>query len=509
MFDSMRVTNQIVPKNRQSIKRKADEEAQKQTAQAEGESSGSTNLAQSKGLQYVQDLQDGKKPASRVTSPVANNYAYNNQVQNVNIQRSMGGSSSIRSNSVGANRVQPKTSQKTQTTEASQTQGSSLSGVISPKINIAQVIGDFKNTAHAIGTPEEIFEDVNMYLSLVEKQTKKDGANVKVVQSNLRNAAGLLDQYISDTLNKESKVVENWVEAIFLQQVDYKYNTEDVNEAFLVQMPENNKAEEKATEPVVSKSPEPEQPKMDAMLKNLFTSARLITKKGNDDLAISTYQKAIERSKEIGDKDSQSKISFEMGRIYDKKDDLISALKNYNEAATVATDDNVKVKAHYAMAQIYDDVKQFKPAIEHYMAAVSFAGETDNFKAQVKSLTKIGNIFADKYDKEAFNVYEDAKIVADESKDFKSKGYVSSTIAGAYDKFNKPTDALKYYSDAVKNYKKAGVDDKVAINYKKAGELMIDYNREDKGKNLIKKAIMFAKKANNENLIKELEMEIA
>ena len=85
------------------------------------------------------------------------------------------------------------------------------------------------------------------------------------------------------------------------------------------------------------------------------------------------------------------------------------------------TDDNVKVKAHYAMAQIYDDVNQFKPAIEHYMAAVSFAGETDNFKAQIKSLTKIGNIYADKYDKEAFNVYDDAKIVADESKDFKNK----------------------------------------------------------------------------------------
>ena len=185
------------------------------------------------------------------------------------------------------------------------------------------------------------------------------------------------------------------------------------------------------------------------------------------------------------------------------------ALENYNTAATIATDDNVKVKAHYAMAQIYDDVNQFKPAIEHYMAAVSFAGETDNFKAQIKSLTKIGNIYADKYDKEAFNVYEDAKVVADESKDCKNKGYVSSTIATAYDKFNRPTDALKYYSDAVKNYTEAGVDEKVAINYKKAGQLMIDYNKGDKGRNLIQKAIAFAKKANNEDLVKELKQELA
>lgn len=499
MFDSMRVTNQIVPKNRQSIKRKADEEASKQTAQAEAESGGSTNLAQSRGLQYVQDLQNGKSPRRPVTSPVANNYAYNNQVQNINVQRRTTPQHAVNSASAGM-----------QSSSVGAVQNSSqVSKMISPKINIAQVIGDFKNTAHAIGTPEDIFDEVNTYLSLVEKQTKKDGANVKVVQSNLRNAAGLLDTYISNTLNKESKVVENWVEAIFLQQVDYKYNTEDINEAFLVQMPEN-KNEEKA-ESVQSQQvqTEPEKPKMDAVLKNLFSSAKNIAKKGNDDLALSTYQKAKTRSVELQDKDNESKISFEIGKIYDKKDDLVSALENYNNAVTTATDDNVKVKAHYAMAQIYDDVNQFKPAIEHYMAAISFAGETENFKAQIKSLTKIGNIYADKYDKEAFNVYEDAQVVAEESKDDKNKGYVSSTIASAYDRFNKPTSALKYYSDAVKNYKKAGVNEKVAINYKKAAELMIDYNKGDKGKNLIQKAITFAKKTNNEKLVKELELEIA
>lgn len=494
----MRVTNQIVPKNRQSIKRKADEEASKQTTQAEAESGGSTNLAQSRGLQYVQDLQDGKSPRRPVNSPVANNYAYNNQVQNINVQRRTTPQHAVNSAPAGM-----------QSSSATSVQNSSqVSKMISPKINIAQVIGDFKNTAHAIGTPEDIFDEVNTYLSLVEKQTKKDGANVKVVQSNLRNAAGLLDTYISNTLNKESKVVENWVEAIFLQQVDYKYNTEDINEAFLVQMPENKNEEKVESVQPQQVQTEPEKPKMDAVLKNLFSSAKNIAKKGNDDLALSTYQKAKARSVELQDKDNESKISFEIGKIYDKKDDLVSALENYNNAVTTAIDDNVKVKAHYAMAQIYDDVNQFKPAIEHYMAAISFAGETENFKAQIKSLTKIGNIYADKYDKEAFNVYEDAQVVAEESKDDKNKGYVSSTIASAYDRFNKPTNALKYYSDAVKNYKKAGVNEKVAINYKKAGELMIDYNKGDKGKNLIQKAITFAKKANNEKLVKELELEI-
>ena len=160
------------------------------------------------------------------------------------------------------------------------------------------------------------------------------------------------------------------------------------------------------------------------------------------------------------------------------------------------------------MAQIYNDVNQFKPAIEHYMAAIAFAGEKDNLKAQIQSLTKIGDIYSDKYDKEAFNVYEHAEILAEESKDDKNKGYVSSTIANAYDKFNKPTKALKYYSEAVKNYEKEGANNKVALNYERAGELMIDYKKGEKGKNLIQKAIQYAKKANNEKLVKKLEAEI-
>ena len=38
---------------------------------------------------------------------------------------------------------------------------------------------------------------------------------------------------------------------------------------------------------------------------------------------------------------------------------------------------------------------------------------------------------------------------------------------------------------------------------------MIDYQKADKGKILIQKAIAYAKRANNENLVKELNQELA
>ncbi len=517
MFESLRVGPQLTPKNNQIIKRNEDEEAKKKANEAEGEAKQGSNLAQSRGLKYVEDLQNGKHPQNPNVG--GNNYAYNNQVQNAQMARPMARPMQRPMNNqmgVGMNRpmgsgqmARPMggVQQPVQSQATAPIAGASQTKMISPKINIAQVIGDFKNTARAIGTPEDIYEEVDTYLGLVEKTTKKDTPNVKAVQSNLRNAAGLLDKYISDTLNKDSKVVENWVEAIFLQQVDYKYNTEDVNEAFLVKMPEDKKAEEPSqTQP--TQNAEPQKPQMDSELKQLFKDGKFASKAKDSITALNTFERAINRAIEIGDKESQAKITFEVAQVYDHDDDLPRALANYNKAIETTTDNNVKVKAHYSMAQIYDDVKQFKPAIEHYMAAISFAGETDNFKAQTQSLTKIGNMYTDKYDKEAFNVYEDAKTVADESKDASVKGYVSSSIANAYNKFNKPEKAMRYYSDAVKNYKQAGSDEKVAINYKKAGELMQDYQRMDKGKNLIQKAILYAKKANNDNLVKELEKDL-
>ena len=83
-------------------------------------------------------------------------------------------------------------------------------------------------------------EEVNGYLSLIETQVKKDNPNTKLVKSNLKNASSILDNYISQTLNKDSKVVENWVDALFLQQVDFKYNEEEINPQFLVKFPQGS-----------------------------------------------------------------------------------------------------------------------------------------------------------------------------------------------------------------------------------------------------------------------------
>ena len=105
-------------------------------------------------------------------------------------------------------------------------------------LGIAQILKDFRNTIKAISTPADIEEEVNRYLQIVEQQVREPKPQVNLIQSNLKIAASLLDRYISDTLNKDSKVVQNWLDALFLQRINYNYNADEINPSFLVRFPE-------------------------------------------------------------------------------------------------------------------------------------------------------------------------------------------------------------------------------------------------------------------------------
>lgn len=380
-------------------------------------------------------------------------------------------------------------------------------------INIAQILKDFRGTTKAIGAPDELADEVNMYLALVEKQVQKENADTKLVRSNLKNASALLDAYITETLQRPSNVVENWIEALFLQQIDYKFNEEEINPHFLVKFP--NKAnkddetrdatdDEEDSENKKNKSNKTLNIPKDEKLKSLFIQAKKHAYNNNFKKAMEVFKEALDRAIEVEDKETESKVLYEIGKIYDKNDYLAQALTSYSKSLQATSDFSVKTKAHYSMAQIYDDVAQFEPAINHYMSSISYAGENENLIAQSTSLTKIGNIYSDEYKKEAFDFLLEAGLIVAETKDAKAKGFVSSNIANAYNKFNEPQKALKYYSSAVKDYQDIDAHDKVAINYKRAAELMVDFNNPQKAKALYEKALAKARKTDNVQLMTEI-----
>ena len=226
----------------------------------------------------------------------------------------------------------------------------------------------------------------------------------------------------------------------------------------------------------------------------------------NPQKAMAIFKEAFNRAGEIKDTETQSRICLEIGKIYDDNDFVVQALNSYNKSLQYTTDTNVKSKAHLSMAQIYDDVNQVEPALQHYMTSISYAGKSDDLIGQSDSLTRVANIFTDKYDENAFEYYDVARKLVEQTADDNMKGYVLSNTADACVQFRKNDKALKYYAEAVKNYEKTNAIEEIAQNYKSAAELMIQFNSPNKAKGLLKKAMVNAVKTKNEDLISEINL---
>lgn len=419
----------------------------------------------------------------------------------------------------------------------------------SNKVNIAQIIKDFRNTIKAIATPADIEEQVNHYLQIVEQQVREPHPQVNLIQSNLKIAASMLDKYISETLNKDSKVVQNWLDALFLQRINYSYDEAEVNPNFLVKFPESREEKKPAppqqTEQAPAPEPEPvvqeaheeiieiepeelnfeeefiqakqtisKKPNItiipqDTKLKSLFVEAKKQAFSNNPQRAMQMFKEAFARASELNDNETQSRICLEIGKIYDDNDHFVQALNSYNKSLQYTTDVNVKSRAHFSMAQIYDDVNEVGPALNHYMTSISYAGKSDDLIGQSDSLTRMANIFTDKYDENAFDYYDVARKLIEQTTDNSMKGYVLSNTADACVQFKKKDKALKYYAEAVKNYELSNSPEEIAQNYKAAAELMISFNSPNKAKSLLKKALVNAVKTKNEDLIAEVNAMLA
>lgn len=492
----------IVRDGRSAVKKKQDEDTSKSAAQLEREEQARQD-SKSKGRQYVESSQVGHAyTRSQTRDSQVDWQAMRNQIQGQAAQRK-------------TNYANTQTSTTTPQINAS---ASALQR--SSSINIAQILKDFNNTALAIGTPQDLKDEVDGYLALVETQVKKDNPNTKLIKSNLKNASTILDGYISKTLNKESKVVENWVDALFLQQIDFKYNENDINKQFLVKFPEGTVtqetqktpetiAETSETEPAPSIVQEEEPQKtslipQDKELKSLFIQSKKLSYANEPKKALEKFQQALQRADEVGDTETKSKIYYEVGNIYDDHGYTALALTSYNKSLENTTDNHIKTKVHYSMAQIYDDANRITPALDHYFNSVSFAGEAENLVAQSASLTRMGNIYTDMYEQDSLDYYFVAGGLAEQTDNAKVKGFISSSLANAYEKFGEPQEALKSYSKAVQHYTDADSPLKVAQNYRDAAEIMLDYNNTAKAKGLLTKAQHFAQQSEDVDLLEDI-----
>jgi len=504
----------IQPDKRSAVRKRDDDEKSSATREAQKEEN-SNRDSRSRGLQNIEQQQPTytRPTEQKFSIPVQNAYS------NVNI-----------------NYAKPQNNTRINTQVQETSAQTRPAQTIDNKINIAQILKDFKNTASAIGTPDELNDIVNDYLTIVEKQVKAGNADKKLIKTTLGSAASVLDNYISETLNKDSQVVEKWVDALFLQNIDLNYDEENVNERFLVKFPDGSTSktrkqeelpatgtEDSSTSEVADDENNLRQVQVqqddstinsknipeDKQLKSLFVQAKRYSDSDKPEEAIKLFEQALNRALETDDTETSGKIYYEVGKIYDNHDYVEQALRSYNRSVNLTTDENVKTKAHYSMAQIYDEANQITPAMEHYFSSVSHAGEAGNLPAQSASLTKIGNIYTDMYEKDAFDYYDIAQDLADETDDDNLKGYVASNTGRAYVKFDEPEKALKSYSKAAKSYTEAETPLKTAQNYLAAADIMVEFNNIHKASNLLKKAQTYANQTDDNKLLGEINTKIS
>ena len=384
------------------------------------------------------------------------------------------------------------------------------------KIGIDQILSDFKNTTNAIGSPDEIKKEVASYLDLIQSQAQKDNPNHQIIQANLKSASQILDEYITKTLKKPSKVVENWVDALFLQQIDYKSEKpaepEIQQEIPAAPTPVLEEQQEIVEEPVEKEVPETaETPQVhqnsdiyvpaDPQLRRMFIQAKKYAAIDNKEKALYSFQNTMDYATEIGDAQACAMIHFEEGKLYDDFNQLEDALYNYNKAAKKSSDNNIKAKAHLSMGKIYDDCVDIQPAVEHYSAAVSFAGEADNLKLQSKALSDLAQVHTDTYDKETAKKFMTlAGDTADASKDNKIRGYIYSKNAKMSETLGDKAKALNMYSTSAKAFLDINDDENVAKCYMFASDIMLQYGNKAKAKNLLYNAYIAAQKTDNKEL---------
>ncbi|MBQ8886464.1 MAG: hypothetical protein IJY61_02040 [Candidatus Gastranaerophilales bacterium] len=396
------------------------------------------------------------------------------------------------------------------------------------RIGIDQVLSDFRNTANAIGAPDNIKSEVASYLTLIENQAQKENPNPQIVQSNLKNASQILDEYITKTLKKPSKVVENWVDALFLQQIDYKsevlagaaaqVEAQPIEEPAeeIVEEPEAIQAE--AVEEVIVEEQEPPKPQVksgvyvpeDPQLKRMFIQAKKYAAIDNKEQALYSFQNTMEYAEDIGDIQTCAMINYEEGRLYDDFNQVEDALYCYHQATQQSSDNNLKARAHLSMGKIYDDFVNFAPAVDHFCSAVSFAGEADNQILQTQALTDLAQVHTDRYDKEnAIKFMDMSTIVANETNNGKVKGITYSRNAKMSEKLGEKIRALNMYSNSAQSFHTIEDNENLAKNYRSAAEIMLQYGNTAKAKRLLSKAYIAAQQTGNSELKELISQDLA
>ncbi len=391
------------------------------------------------------------------------------------------------------------------------------------QINISQVLTDFRSTILAINAPQDVSEEVNMYLNLVDRESKKDNPSREIVLANLKNASRISDAYIAKSLNKPSNVVEGWIDALFLQKINIKANPDEINPDFLLEFPKKAQAKIDAAknenfQTQIAQSQNETQSTKEEKEAQPLQQKEISTPDKKPALVFPSTSEAekieVESEIEISDFDNQSseikitdvpKTPFSpVSEIDNKAKTLFSQAKqqpNNNQGDTNAinllnealgmlseTDninENIKAAIHFERGRIFDNYDYVDYALRDYWEAT----KADDLNLKAKAFYKSGQIYDEfKEYSPALDNYLSSIAYSGEADNSSAQACVLSKVASLFTKQYDFENTLSYsdlaietaldsnsdktiaqtYSSTAQNYQYLGENDKAIDNYKNA-----------------------------------------
>ena len=322
-------------------------------------------------------------------------------------------------------------------------------------INISQILVDFRNTIASIGAPAELEQKVNQYISMVEVESNQESPRKETIITNLKTASRMLDDYISQTLKKPSNVVQDWMDAFLLQQVDYKADSAKASVSASKQIEaeieqSNPQLKERGASAVSSYNNYQNQVNLKHKNPTLNQSQPAQPYAPQQQVQ---QQQAPQSQEEVQEKPKRRlKFATPDGKIV--QGDQVVGEKREDGTTKMYSVEEVAQKTFEAKAEpkvVYVEIKAPQEKSVTTQDAISKNSMVQNFFEKAKEYFKKGD------SEKALESYKKTLDYAKKYKDKEAQAYIIQGIGESYDELNNLARAAKCFNRVVKTTKDVGL----------------------------------------------------
>lgn len=312
------------------------------------------------------------------------------------------------------------------------------------KIQLNTILKDFKNTMNAIGTTEEVKQEVETYLKTISIQSQKPSPSVPYIKQSLKTAADSLDQYIGQSLGQPSRVVRDWVDALLLQDIQYKTDSSQAGSNSAGQNKKSasqsessgmrpEQAESAQSQMIQKKALEDQnasgeslnaaqkqvQAKIVQDVQTASEAEKIADEKTLSDLTPDEKRQLLARIEQgkqapdfqtrnqsyqaalailgTGDRrpDLKGKLHTLLGKSMDESGQLEAATNHFKQAAKafeMANQPQKQAESHYALGSIMEEQGKWDQAKVHYHKAIGLDSLSSNPQGVTQGLLQLGSI---------------------------------------------------------------------------------------------------------------------